>query len=172
MLQENIYQHEKNVLDIQLSEKAGCTILFDKCYYYLHSHLYGKLLRGSITTTWVISERCDYNYFCFICLLFFSVFFHVFQIRKKKISPDSCQLGAGLPLIARSQCSTEEHKPFHTFICDHETERQTQDSSLNTPECRQKQKHWANHKQSSTRDCNFFAIHNISPLCSFLEESY
>lgn len=68
------------------------------------------------------------------------------QVRKKEVAPDSWswELEAR---IAGTRSSPEERKQFHTFICDRDEERQTQDHSVNMSERRQKQKHHANPKE-------------------------
>lgn len=83
--------------------------------------------------------------YLFVCCLSLCIF----TSEKENTTPNTCQLGSELALIAGPQFSTKEHKPFHTFICDHDAARQTKDHSLNMSEHRQKQKHCANHKQSN-----------------------
>lgn len=63
----------------------------------------GKILKGSPTKVLIcLSQKGAITDMCglFVCLLFFFVLFHVFQVRKKKVAPDGWQLGAGLALIA------------------------------------------------------------------------
>ena len=76
--------------------------------------------------------------------------------------------------IIRVQVATEAmgmDEIMESILDLREEKCQRQNYSLNMPEYRQKQKH-CKPQTAKHRDCDFFAIYNISPICSFLDKSY
>lgn len=68
--------------------------MFDKCCFYFDDSYVPRENSKRIYTknlNLLISEWCDYRYFWLIHLfVVFLCVLHIFQVRKQKVSPDSC----------------------------------------------------------------------------------